>query len=215
MLTDLLFTRQEAPESLPVAAIEEKFTYSSLALGAAKTLGYRSLMEEEKQGQKALNFFWRALIDNGITPFETSKVYAYRTDKAKSGKLIKKLRNFFFWFCILFLLISFGAVIDGMYYKNEEWLPVLILSLFGALTSVIIWLGLDQSDHIFWARQPIGKYKRKLPENVIALALDLKKKCPFADFFIDSLCVGENQRAWLFLAQIGDTDYYLRGWEES
>lgn len=173
-------------------------------------LGYR--VPRQPESERALR---KAMVDLGIRPFRPSTVEWYK--RRKIGLFPAPFLFVAAVFLCVFGVIVFGIVIAGM---KEDGISGWWLLLPSATLALGIWAGitdLQQGSYSrLWASDSLPEYRQPVPEFVLQSALDIKARCPQAEFFVEQLLVESRPRDPFLVVYVPEsvTRYYIEVWNE-
>ncbi len=163
----------------------------------------------------------RAMKKLGISPFVPETVAEYKQQKLLDLKLRASLRVLgrqFVWIFLVIFLVSLMTVVleilfDGRQIQSRfNWfLALSALPLSACL--VTRWLCRDLPDGFLWDSWiliSLEQYRQPIPEFALYSAVELKKLCPEAVFYIDEL---PNLDPFLVVEYKGEY-YWIEVWDE-
>lgn len=197
------------PVAISVPLISDDI--DELCLQAREKIGYKSPGLGHKH-------FEQALYDLDIRPFDRESVEEYKTKAVKSIMAGERERNTKYkignWL-VLYGLCSLALCLIGSFLaaKPEEGAFFPCCFICG---SIALFVGVGLSSYnlpnvFFWFSTPISEYDKPIPGFALQTALDLKAKCPYAEFFIQEL---ESFKDPFLVAVIDKKPYYLEVWNE-
>jgi hypothetical protein len=140
----------------------------------------------------------------GIRPFTTASVKEHKAARALPGD--HKWKGG----VLVFLGLLIAAA--GFYSETMEVGTTVSHWLLFFLATALIGVGiLVAIVRMSWKMTPLRDYRQPVPEFALQTAIDLAKKCPTAQFFIDEI---ETDPFLVVKTRSGRTVYYLESWNE-
>jgi hypothetical protein len=208
--------------------------FSSMADEAQEILGYHvlkvSITEKAAKEQKLFEVR-QVMAGLDIRPFTPESVEAYKAVMEWRAQPLSEhigLWMFGTFAVVLFAsMVTFvlGGVTGGLfnYFSTvPNWLwTVLQCSIVGVPVGFAGFLlsGFlafpNKETKVSWDRYSISAYGKPIPEFALQSAIDLKKQCPEANFFIEEMVAKRVPRADPFLVMVfrGES-FYLEVWNE-
>lgn len=214
--------------------LDQLYTFDQLAKTAADTLGYRELLTQLpnlRQDAEKRASLKKAMSELGIEVFNLKAVEHYQSKMARRATPLttKAIELALTMVILLFCLggVTFaGSLIACVVCGIAEaltvptWLAAIHWTSLGVTIAIYVGIvvpgGYDRKlTYAEWTPIPIGKYTRPIPEFALQTAVDLKQKCPEAEFFVEELQL--KKRAldpFLVVHDSQGNKHYLEVWNE-
>ncbi len=216
-------------QSAMTPAMPDEIYSFDLLMDEAKThLGYSvSLFDlapkkvwPREKSSKPLTLY-EALANLGISPFTMETVEKYKCKKVQNLRVRAFLRIFGRHFVWVFLAIFLGflvpAVLEILFNGQQIQAPfnwLLGLSVIPLCACLMArWLCREMPNGFLWIGWniiPIEYYKKPIPEFALYSAVELKKLCPKAQFFVEELYVDDP----FLVVNYGGNLYWIEVWNE-
>ena len=201
--------------------------FTPLANEAAKLLGYGVLKKGLVNAQKSKEQtapLRQALFSLGIQPFTASSVAAYKEEKNRTCKPARErvgdaigmtsvggLMIIVPCFAVSGLVCTISHF-PGWIFTSITWLVTSAI-ICGAGIIIGVMIHGTEETKTGWNPVPISNYPEPIPEFALQTAVDVKKACPEANFFIEELVVKKIPDPFL-VAELAGEKYYLEVWNE-
>lgn len=213
--------------------LEQLYAFDQLAQTAAGTLGYKELLTQLPKLRKTIEkrvSLRKAMAELSIEPFNVKAVERYQSKAARRATPLstKAIEWAMATAVLLFLgtgvtfIISLVACIVCVFAEAltvPTWLATITWTSLG-VTTVATYIGIQATGereltYAEWIPIPISEYTRLIPEFALQTAVDLKAKCPEAEFFIEELQLkGRTLDPCLVVHDTEGNKHYLEVWNE-
>ena len=187
-----------------------------LAEEAAELLGYSKLKQRvaAKKGIRELSQVLQAL---DIQPFSRNSVERYKAEAPDAAELTdvpeffkrhRKLASIVLWLIPLGTIVSAIGIAGGLLIS---W----TLGVASLVSIIVIFnKGCEFDDKLaplfsVWERVPLAEYQEEVPLYVLRKALDIKKRVPGAEFYVE-----QRAKDPFLIVKCGKEEHYIEVWRE-
>jgi hypothetical protein len=186
-----------------------------LAEDAARLLGYAKL-KEAVAAKKGVSELSRVLQELDIQPFCETSVERYKAGKPDAAEIgvpeffkrHRKVARMLLWFVPVWVIVSALGVAGGWFISWKLGLASLVVMF------VILMKGCEFDDRLAalfprWERVSLAGYEEEVPLYVLRKAVDIKKRLPGAEFYIE-----QQAKDPFLIVKCGAEEYYIEVWRE-
>lgn len=214
-------TLTREPVQLTEQPADDLCSFKELAKDAKQLLDYSPDIGAERKATSELAKLQQAMRELDIQPFRAADVERYKKAEAKrasSNIFLRHAEDITFGIFVFAAVMLVGSVIGCLAASTVPgwlWLaPVVCVAVI--VTDAIAAGGLSSTEIVSakWKREPLGSYSSPIPEFALQTAVDLKRRCPIAEFYVDELTVEKRVLDPFLVVRCGGQQYFLEVWNE-